>query len=107
MGVNLIVWKWAATHDSDSKRRKLGIKYRDIAEGFNANGRHPAMAAHDFADFDSAVIEALGPTSPDGAYLVEHHPWARVFALPYSRVPELVMRIGALARKHKLTAVES
>jgi hypothetical protein len=103
---NLIVWKWSAEYDTGAKRRRLGVKYPDIAGSFMENESHPAMLEHDFSAFESDVVAAFGPEQDDGPYILERHACARVFHLPVSQVPALVSQIGDLARKHGLTSAQ-
>ncbi len=106
MSVNLVVWKWRASHDSAAKRHKLGLKMGDVTAAFCEEGDHAAFDDVDFAGFEAAVVQQIGPEVTDGPYLVERYPRARVYNLPNSQVPDLVMKIGLLARKHGLTSAE-
>ena len=106
MGFNLVVWAWSDDYDTSSKRRKRGVKYADIMNGFAQSGDHPAMRDFDFAEFEAAVVQEVGPEEVDGPYLIERYPRARVFNLAHRDVPVLVPRIGYLARRFGLTSAE-
>lgn len=106
MSFSLVVWKFSPAYDSAVKRRKLKVKYGDITAAFAKDGRHPAMAQHDFRAFEEAVVAEIGPEVDDGPYILERSACARVFDMPFSQVDRLVPAIGELARAHGLTSAE-
>lgn len=106
MSFNLVVWKFTPAYDSAAKRRKLKVKYGDITSAFAKDGKHPAMAKHDFRAFEKDVVAEIGPQVTDGPYILERSACARVFNMPFSQVDKLVPLIGELARAHGLTSAE-
>lgn len=106
MGFNLVVWAWAPGYETAAARRKKKIKYDDVMAGFAADGDHPAMREFDFTAFEAAVEAKIGPETVDGPYILYRYARARNYDLPYSQVPQLVNRIGMIARRHGLTSAE-
>ena len=106
MSFNLVVWAWSEEYNTSERRRRLGVKYKDITTGFAEKGDHPAMRAFDFQDFEAAVVELVGPETVDGPYILEPYPKARCYNMPYSQALRLVPLIGTLARRFGLTSAE-
>lgn len=106
MSSSLLVWKWSGDFDTPAKRKKHRLRFADVVASFAQGGHHPAMAAHDFVEFDRRLVEALGPEVVDGPYILERHPCARVANLPASRAAALVPVVGGLAQSCGLNAAE-
>lgn len=106
MGFNLVVWKWTPAYDSAAKRRKLGVKYEDVMAAFARDSGHAAMAKVDFEAFEADVVAKVGPEVVEGPYILERYACARLYDLPLSRVPALVIQLVGIARKHGLTSAE-
>src|SRR5262245_15342121 len=106
MSVNLVIWAWSEKYDAPAKRKKLKIKFDEIKDIWADKGDHPCMAGFDFAKFEAAVIEKLGPEEVDGPYVLERYPRSLCFNLPFSQAPKLIPVIGTIARKFGLNAAE-
>lgn len=107
MSVNLVVWKWSKAYDTPAKRKKLKLKFDQIAGIWADTGDHPCMATFDFSEFEAAIIKEIGPQKVDGPYILERMLHSLCFNLPFSRAPKLIPIIGATAKKFGLNAMES
>jgi hypothetical protein len=101
---NLLVWKWSPDFDTGAKRKKARLKYPAIVAAFLEHESHPAMAEYDFANFEAALAEQVGPEVVDGLYILERYPGARVVNIALARSDTLVPTIGMLAQRLKLTS---
>ena len=106
MSINLVVWSWNDGHDTPAKRRKHKIVFDDIRAGWAVNGDHPSMAGFDFAPFEAAVVDKLGPERVVGPYILERYPRSLCYNLPFSQAAKLIPIIGGIARKFGLNAAE-
>jgi hypothetical protein len=102
----LVIWSWSDDYDTPAKRRKLKIKFEDIGVVWAENGDHPCMGDFDFAPFEAAVREKLGPEKIDGPYILERYPRSLCYNLPYSQAAKLIPIIESIARKFGLNAAE-
>ena len=104
MSFDLLVWKWSPEFDTGAKRKKARLAYPAIVTAFLEHGTHPAMAEHDFAELEAALVEQVGPEVVDGLYILERYPCARVVNIALAHSDRLVPKIGMLARGLKLTS---
>lgn len=103
MGYNLAVFAWKPELTSAAKRKKAGVTFDDVFRAICESGTHEAIAAHDFAPFEQAIVDALGD-GDDAPYTIERHERARVLRLAYDDETKLVPIIGSLARRFGLTS---
>jgi hypothetical protein len=106
MSVNLVVWRWSEDFDTPAKRKKQKIKFDQIKDVWADTGDHPSMAVFDFAKFEAAVVEKVGPQKEDGAYILERYPKSICYNMPFSQASKLIPVIGTIARKFGLNAAE-
>ncbi|OWK43652.1 hypothetical protein [Fimbriiglobus ruber] len=106
MSINLVVWSWGAAYDTPTKRRKYKLSFGAIGDIWAEKGDHPCMGDFETAEFEAAVVAALGPERDDGPYILERYPRSLCYNLPQGRREELISVIGGLARKFKLNAAE-
>jgi hypothetical protein len=104
--MNLLLWKWSEDYETPAKRKRQGIKFRQITSQFAESGDHPAIGNADIASFREAIDAELGRDEDNRPFVFEDYGKCAVINYPNVARFELVPKVAGIGKRFGLNASE-